>query len=309
MGRTVRVGVTGASGLIGRTLRDELAERGDQVVTFVRTSSSTSSGDTIRWDPHAGEVDEADLRRAGALDALVHLSGAGIGDRRWSESRKREIVESRVRSTDVLCRVLAESGHDVAFLASASAVGWYGPRGDDVLDEVAAPGAGFLAELCQHWEQATDPLAQRGVPVAHLRSGVVVSTRGGLLRSQLPLFRLGLGGRLGPGTQWVSPISLLDEVRAILWIIDHRVVGPVNLCAPTPLTNRDFTKELARRIHRPALMRVPSFALTVALGTEMAFELALTSQRVVPRVLETAGFEFKHPDFASALEWAQTTGN
>jgi len=301
----VRVGVAGSSGLIGRALVAALEERGDEVVRFIRTSSSDAAG-SIRWNPARGDVDEDDLRRVGGFDAVVNLAGAGIGDRRWTVARKHEILESRVAATGTLARVLRESGVGAgagAFI-NASAIGWYGSRGDEVLDESSASGSGFLAEVCRAWEDATQPLVDAGTTVAHLRTGIVLSARGGALRQQLGLFRFGLGGRYGSGRQWMSPVSLFDEVRAVLFLLDHPVSGPVNAVAPSPVTNREFTKVLASAVRRPAIFAVPQFALDLALGSEMATELVFASQRVVPGVLASAGFTFEHPDAASAVAWA-----
>lgn len=298
----MRVGVTGSSGLIGSALVDALGERGDEVVAFVRPETRHRPQSHVRWDPALGEVDAGDLARVGRVDALIHLAGEGIGERRWNEQQKERILKSRVTSTNLLAEVAGVL--DVGFVACASAIGWYGDRGDEVLTERSSPGEGFLADVCRQWEEATAPLEARGVSVAHCRSGIVLSANGGALARQLPLFRLGLGAALGSGRQWMSPISLVDEVRAILWILDHRLDGAVNLVAPEPLTNRDFTHHLASLLHRPALLRVPASALRVALGREMADELILCSQRVVPEVLVESGFDFSSRDAASALRSA-----
>jgi uncharacterized protein len=297
----VRVGVTGSSGLIGRALATALRERGDTVVPFIRPGSTQPPGACVRWDPSSDYVDETDLRDVGRLDALVHLAGAGIGDRRWSESRKAIILSSRVESTRLLDQVAQSLPEGVGFLASASAIGWYGDRGSEVLDESSARGDGFLADVCHQWEAATESLGSRGIPVAHFRSGIVLSSRGGALKKQLPPFRYGLGGRFGSGRQWMSTIALFDEVRAILWIIDRQLTGPLNLVAPSPLTNRDFTNELASALHRRAFLTVPSLALRAALGREMANELVLVSQRVTPKRLLESGFVFQYPDAPSAV--------
>ena len=309
MGPGVRVGVTGSSGLIGRSLVEALHERGDVAVPFVRPSSTQVSGDTVRWDPARGVFDEGDLKRIGGLDAVVNLAGAGIGDRRWNASRKREILDSRVTTTTFLVSALPEFPDGGGFLANASAIGWYGSRGDERLDETSTRGAGFLSDVCVAWETATSPLEDRGLGVAHARSGVVLSTKGGVLKKQLPLFRSGLGGRYGAGSQWMSVISLYDEVRALLWVIDHRLTGPVNLVAPQPITNREFTHDLARLVRRPALLNVPTWTLKVALGSEMADELILASERVTPKSLQSSNFKFEHDDSHEALKWALDSTN
>jgi hypothetical protein len=300
----VRVGVTGASGLVGRSLVDALRERGDTTVTFVRPNSQQSVGDTVRWDPSRGDVDEGDLKRVGGLDAVVNLAGAGIGDHRWNAARKKEILDSRVKSTTLLVSALGAFSDGGGFVANASAIGWYGSRGDESLDETSPRGTGFLADVCFEWERATSPLEERGLRVAHVRSGVVLSSKGGVLKKQLLLFRSGLGGHYASGSQWMSVISLYDEVRALLWTIDHQLTGPVNLVAPQPLTNREFTRVLARVLRRPALFNVPKWALEVVLGGEMADELILTSQRVTPGILRSSSFKFEHDDADAALKWA-----
>jgi hypothetical protein len=299
----VRVGVTGSSGFIGSALVTALDERGDEVVRFVRPNSAHRSGEEVRWDPARGLVDEEDLRRVGRFDAVVNLAGAGIADRRWSNTRKAEILTSRTNATAMLIRVLGESS-GTAFLASGSAVGVYGSRGDETLDESSSNGDDFLAHVCTEWEQATAPLERSGTTVAHLRTGIVMSSRGGMLKRQLPLFRLGLGGALGTGRQWFSPISLRDEVRAIVWLLENRASGPFNLVAPAALTNRAFTEALARQLRRPARLRIPSSALRVALGGQLVTGAVLASQRVVPAALLGSGFTFEHPDIESILSSA-----
>jgi uncharacterized protein (TIGR01777 family) len=239
----------------------------------------------------------------------VHLAGAGIGDKRWSARRRREIVSSRVASTAVLVRALAELSRPPATMVSASAVGFYGDRGDEELTEDSGPGTGFLADLCRAWEDATEPAAQAGVRVVRLRSGIVLSAHGGALARQLPLFRLGLGGRLGTGRQWLSWISLADEVGAILHGLDDTALrGPVNATAPTPVTNRDFTRALGRALHRPTVMTVPGMALRIALGPDLASEMVLAGQRVVPTRLTSTGYRFHHADVDSALAAALAPG-
>lgn len=294
----MRVGLTGSSGLIGTALASALAERGDELITFVRPGAQ-APGATVRWDPTRGLLDDGDLARAGTLDAVVHLAGAGIADRRWSKARKEEILRSRVDSTTLLVSALAD--RPPAIFASGSAIGYYGSRGDETLDETSSAGHDFLAQVCREWEASAVPLAERGAVVTRLRTGIVMSSRGGALAKQLPLFRWGLGGRLASGRQWVSPISLVDEVRAILWTLDHRIGGPVNLVCPTPLTNRDFTRALAGHLRRPALATVPAVALKIALGAQLATDAVLASQRVLPGVLTKNGFSFAQPDIRSIL--------
>ncbi|HEY5266484.1 MAG TPA: TIGR01777 family oxidoreductase [Acidimicrobiales bacterium] len=304
MGVNVRVGVTGASGLIGAALVEALNERGDTAVSFVRPSSKLHTSTTVRWDPSRGVVDDGDLHRVGPLDAMVNLAGAGIGDRRWSVSRKREILNSRIAATTLLVSILGELSTGGGFLANASAIGWYGSRGDELLTESSPRGEGFLADVCVAWERATLPLEAKRIGVALVRSGVVLSSKGGALKKQLPLFRSGVGGRYGAGDQWMSVISLVDEIRALLWTIDHRLTGPVNFVAPQPLTNKSFTHELARVLHRPAVFNLPTPVMKAVLGGEMAEELILVSQRVLPEKLLSSDFAFEHSNAREALEWS-----
>ena len=296
----MRVGVTGSSGFIGTALVEALGERGDDVVCFVRPDTPQGVGESIRWDPSRALVDDGDVRRVGGFDAVVNLAGAGIGDRRWTTSRKVEILRSRRDATTLLVRILGESS-GTPLLASASAVGIYGSRGDELLDETSSTGDDFLARVCVEWEAATSPLASSGSTVACLRNGIVMSRRGGALQRQLPLFRFGLGGPLGNGRQWISPISLRDEVRAILFLLDTRGRGPFNLVAPAAVRNRDFTRVLARQLGRPARLRAPSRALSVVLGTELVEGAILASQRVTPGALLASGFNFESSDIESIL--------
>ncbi len=289
----MRVGLTGASGLLGRALTDALSQRGDEVVVFTRPGSTPSPHPTLDWDPLRQSIAPADFERVGELDAVVNLAGAGIGDRRWTLARRREIRDSRLSVTRFLCELLARAGSR-GHLVSASAIGYYGLRGDETLDEASTPGEGFLADVCVAWEDAATGYAVAGGEVATLRTGIVLDARGGALARQLPLFRRGLGGRLGPGTQWVSPISLEDHVRATLFTLDHRLTGALNLVAPSPTTNAGLTRALSRALGRPGRFAVPSFALRLALGRQMADELVLASQRVVPTRLLGAGFAFEH---------------
>jgi uncharacterized protein (TIGR01777 family) len=288
---TMRVGVTGSTGFIGTALVKVLEDRGDEVIHFVRPSSAKAKGRTIRWDPPRHVLDEGDLAAVGGFDAVVHLAGAGIADKRWSEARKNEILTSRTMSTALLVEALA-STKATPVLASGSAIGIYGSRGDEVLTERSVVGDDFLADVCVAWEAAATPLGASGTSVALLRTGIVMGKGGGALARQLPLFRFGLGGQLSTGEQWISPISLHDHVRAILWTIDNKISGPVNLVSPEALTNREFTKLLAQLMKRPALARVPAFALKIVLGPELTTTAVLASQRVEPGILTQTGFSF-----------------
>ncbi len=292
----MRVVISGASGLIGASVVTALRARGDDVTPLVRR---TPAAGEARWDPAAGSIDTGALEGA---DAVVHLAGAGIGDKRWSAARRHEILSSRVQSTSLLARTLARLGRPPSVLVSASAVGFYGDRGDEELTEESSPGSGFLAEVCRTWEDATEAADDAGIRVVRLRSGVVLSAHGGALARQLPLFRLGVGGRLGSGRQWLSWISLPDEVGAVLRALDDPALdGPVNATAPAPVTNRAFTAALGRVLHRPTVMAVPAFALRAALGADLASEMVLAGQRVVPAKLTATGFAFRHADVDTAL--------
>ncbi|MGH9018319.1 MAG: TIGR01777 family oxidoreductase [Acidimicrobiales bacterium] len=292
----MRIAVTGASGLIGRALVTALGEAGDDVRPLVRRQSGPGE---IGWDPTAGRLDP---RALAGIDAVVHLAGAGIGDRRWTDARKQIVLRSRVESTALLARTVASMDNPPKAMVSASAIGYYGDRGDETLTETSAAGSGFQAEVCQAWEQATAPAESAGIRVVHLRSAVVLSRRGGALGRQLPLFRLGLGGRLGSGRQWLSWISLRDEVAVIRRAIDDAgLVGPVNAAAPAPVTNREFTRALGRALHRPAVLAVPPVVLRLVLGRDLADELLLGSVRVVPAKLTEARFPFEDPRLDSAL--------
>jgi uncharacterized protein len=302
----VRVLVSGARGLIGAALSAELLERGDDVITLDRPGANPgpSAGGVraVPWDPAAGAIDREALGANGPYDAVVHLAGAGLGDRRWSRARRDELVRSRVDSTRLIVAELGAMSNPPGVLVNASAIGIYGERGDELLTEESGPGDGFLAELCQQWEAATRPAADAGIRVVCLRSGIVLSARGGALARQLPLFRLGLGARLGSGRQYVSWISLVDEVGAIRRAIDDRsLAGPLNATAPEPVTNAVFTRALGRAVHRPTVLRAPGAALALALGAEMAKEMLLAGQRVVPAKLLGAGHRFAQVRVDEAL--------
>ncbi len=297
----MRIAIAGASGLIGRELITQIRDGGHQPVLFVRPGSTHHDSLTIAWDPARATVNKSDLADAGRIDALVNLSGTGIGDRRWSTQRKADILSSRLTSTSLLVEHLQDFQGESPHLVSASAIGYYGSRGDELLTEESSHGQGFLAEVCTAWEKAATVSSAR---VTLVRTGIVMTKNGGALAKQLPLFKLGAGGILGNGHQWLSPISLRDEVRALLHIIDKGLTGPVNLVAPSAVTNREFTHTLAKILHRPAVLPAPAFALKLALGSEMAEELLLASQRVVPSRLLDSGFTFEHAELRPLLEWA-----
>jgi hypothetical protein len=293
----MRVVVTGSSGLIGRALCSRLLANGHEVVRVVRQPVRPDDH-VLQWNPQAGTIDASALEGA---DAAIHLAGAGIGDRRWNEARKRILFESRSRSTALLSRALAVLDRPPRVLVSASAIGFYGDRGDEVLTEQSPPGDDFLASLCVRWEADTAPAAEAGIRVICARTGIVLSPDGGALPKLLPLFKLGLGGRFGSGAQWWSWISLDDEIRALEWLIENDVRGPVNLSAPNPVTNREFTQVLSAVLRRPALLPVPRFGPKLLLGSEFADAMLFTSARVRPAVLESRGFVFSHSDLEAGL--------
>jgi uncharacterized protein (TIGR01777 family) len=297
----MRVGITGASGLIGSQLCQALEERGDEVIRFVRPETKSSASKVVRWNPGSGDVDENDLRAAGGFDAVIHLAGAGIGDKRWSKSRKNEILNSRLNTTQLLVSALQSMNSGVPHLLSGSAIGFYGSRGDESLTEASSRGTGFLSEVCVEWENAAAPFANNGGSVAFLRTGIVMTKAGGALKKQLPLFQLGLGGKLASGRQWISPISLNDEIRSIIWTMDKKLSGPVNLVSPNPVTNTIFTKALGAQLKRPTLLAVPGFALKIVLGSEMADQVVFSSTKVLPSLLEQSGFAFQQRSIEEIL--------
>lgn len=289
----MRVVIAGSTGLIGTSLVPALRSAGHEVLRLVR--HRPQAPDERGWDPAENRID------AGALDgadAVVNLCGAGIGTKRWTPERKQVLLDSRTAPTDLIARAVAEAG--VTALVNGSAVGYYGHTGDTAVTEQSPPGNGFLADLCRRWEASTRPAADAGARVALARTGLVLSPAGGLLGPLKPLFKLGLGGRIGDGSQYMPWISLDDEVAALRFLVENDLSGPVNLSGPQPVTNAAFTKALASALHRPAPWRVPGFALRAALG-EAADETALAGQRALPAALQQRGFDFHHPDVESAL--------
>ena len=288
----MRVGVTGSTGFIGTALVAALEGRGDDVVRFVRPTTSPIKGRVVRWDPERGVIDDADLAKVGGFDAVINLAGTGIAAHRWSTSYRQGVMTSRTAATALLVEALTAMTSGVAVLVSGSAIGYYGNRGDEMLDETSTAGDNYVAEVCREWEGAAAPFARTGASLALLRTGIVMGREGGVLERLAPLFRAGMGGVIGPGRQWMSPISLHDQVAAMLWLIDHQLSGAFNVTSPEPCTNRQMTKSLARALRRPAVVRVPSLALKLALGGELAENTVLTSQRVVPHALLESGFRF-----------------
>src|SRR5262245_45921852 len=289
--------ITGAHGMIGTALIPHLRARGDRVLRLVRGEPEGS--DDVRWDPPADTIDAAALE---GVDAVIHLAGAGIGDKKWTPARKQLVLESRTQPTGLLTRTLASLDGKPRVLVSASAIGYYGDRGPESLTEDSGPGHDFGAEVCAAWEDATTPAAEAGIRVVRVRSGLVLASHGGFLKRLLLPFRLGLGGRLGSGEQYMSWIALDDELRAILHVVDNGSIGgAVNLTAPNPVPNRAFTDALGRAVHRPTLIPTPMFGVKAVYGGELVATL-LGSQRVSSAKLQSSGFVFAHPDLDAALD-------
>ncbi|MEP6625387.1 MAG: TIGR01777 family oxidoreductase [Acidimicrobiia bacterium] len=290
------VAITGSSGLIGTALANELHERGDRVVPVVR-----GTGLGLRWDPATGVIDASGFA---GFDAVVHLAGEGIGEKKWTDEQKRKIRDSRVQGTALLAGALAGLEQPPSVLVSGSAVGWYGNRGDEALTETSDPGPidDFLVDVCLEWEAATAAAEAAGIRTVHLRSGIVLSPDGGALARMLTPFKLGLGGRVASGRQFMSWISLADEVGAILHAIDTASLsGPVNATAPAPVTNLEFTHALGRALHRPTKLPTPLLPLKVVYGTELVQHLLVEGARVMPAALDNSGYTFAHPTLDVAL--------
>ncbi len=299
----MKVVVAGASGFLGTALVIDLRHRGHQVSTLVRRSPVSES--EFEWHPDRGELDP--LALAGA-DAVISLSGAGIADKRWTPAYQQVLVDSRVQPTTTLARAMAGLPDELrpgSFL-SASAVGYYGDRGDEPLTESSAAGTGFLVDLVRSWEAATDAAGQAGVRVVTLRTGLVLSRTGGLMKRLVPLFKMGAGGKLGTGRQYQPWITLADQLGAIRHILQtEQLAGPVNMVGPEPVRNSEFSAELGKALGRPALLPAPAFGLRLALG-RFADEGVLISQRALPEKLTGSGYRFEHADVRSALAWAIT---
>jgi uncharacterized protein (TIGR01777 family) len=296
----MRILMAGASGFLGTHLVDHLRGQGHDITRLVRRTPEAV--DEVSWQPSAGQLDPAAV--AGA-DAVINLAGVGVGDKRWTASYKSQIRSSRVDSAGTIAQVirkLPEADRPAALL-QGSAIGWYGDTGDREVTEDAPAGSDFLADLCRVWEAAARPAEDAGTRVALLRTGLPLDARGGLLKPQVPLFRMGAGGKLGNGKQWLPWIALADWLSAITFLLDHPgVAGPVNVVGPAPVTNATFTQVFARLLHRPAIMLIPGVALHVALGG-FAGE-ALKSSRVLPGVLSRAGFTWAYPTLEEALRVA-----
>jgi uncharacterized protein (TIGR01777 family) len=285
-----QVAVTGSSGLIGSALVAQLRADGYEVKKIVRRA--TRNNDEVTWNPTLGEIDLSGLAD---VDAIVHLAGVGVGDKRWSAAYKSDILNSRLLGTTTIANAAKTLG--VKKFLSASAIGYYGETGDRSVSESDRGGQDFLSVVCREWEAAADLALD--IPTIKLRTGLVLDPTGGALGRMLPLFKFGLGGKLGNGKQWWSWITLHDQIRAMIFLLESKIIGPVNLTSPNPVTNQEFTAALARALHRPAIFPAPAFALRAALGgfsTEI-----LGSKKVMPKVLTEAGFEFDYPHVSNAL--------
>jgi hypothetical protein len=292
----MKVLITGSSGLIGSVLIESLASNGHEVIRLLRKKFAK---DSPVWDPENDVIDLGDVRE---IAAVVHLAGDNIAEGRWNDRKKGRIRNSRVRGTKLLAEFFAASEHKPRIIVSASAVGVYGDRGEELVDETSEPGNGFLADVCQQWEEATASAVDVGIRVANVRFGVVLSTAGGALKKMLLPFRMGLGGVIGGGKQYMSWVSIDDVVGMIQYVIGNDSMrGPVNLVSPHAVSNHEFTKTLGRVLHRPTIFPMPAFAARLAFG-EMANELLLSSTRAVPKKLMNSGYKFRHPELGEAFE-------
>ena len=292
----MKVAITGSTGLIGSALVPPLRAEGHQVIRIVRRAAGD---DEVQWNPNGGTIE---WRKLEGIDAVVHLAGAGVGDRRWSTDYKQLILSSRIDGTTTLVKALALLATPPSVLLSASAVGYYGIRGDEVLTEYSHAGTGFLADVCVRWEASASAASTSGIRVVNLRTGVVLSAAGGALKKQLWPFRLGIGARLGRGDQQFSWISRRDAVDAIAFLMGNSALaGPFNVTSPDPVTNAAFTRALGRALHRPAGLALPGSILRAAVGTEMSSEFLLASQRVLPERLLDSGFTFADRTLSEGL--------
>ena len=296
--------ISGSTGLIGRALVDRLESSSHEVVRLIRpTSRSGVTG--LTWDPAQGLLDPQELE---GFDAIIHLAGENIANRRWSEEQKQRIRDSRVVGTSLLANALACLNSPPSVFACASAGGYYGDRGGEILTDSATPGTDFLAQATREWEEATAPASEAGIRVVNMRISVVLTAAGGMLKRILPIFKLGLGGRLGSGSQYMSWITRKDLIDAFVWVMENdELSGGVNISSPNPVTNAEFTRALGREVGRPAVFSVPRFALKVAQGD--LSDVVLSSLRMAPERLDESGFEFVHPEIEGALRWALDGGS
>ena len=291
----MRIVVAGASGLVGSVLVPKLVGERAEVTRLVRSAAGPGE---IEWHPDRGTIDAPSLE---GFNAIINLAGDGIANGRWTEDKKRRILESRVNGTRLLSETMAKLSPKPATFINASAIGFYGSRGEELVDEGSGPGEGFLANVCREWESATAPAEQAGIRVVKLRLGVILTRDGGIMGSMLQPFKLGLGGKVGAGKQVISWVAMEDVVAAISFILYHETLrGPINVVAPRPVTNEEFTKTLGRVLSRPTFMAMPAFAARLAFG-EMADEMMLSSTRVAGKVLNDAGFKFRYPELEGAV--------
>ena len=294
----MKILVSGSHGLVGKALIDSLTTDGHEVLKLVRSKRAFGAPE-IEWQPNQGQLDAGHLE---GFDVVVHLAGESIASGRWTDDKKRAIRESRVKGTTLLSETIARLSRPPAAFICASAIGYYGNRGDELLTEKSAPGKDFLASVCVEWEKATKPAMEKGIRTIQARFGVILDTDGGALSQMLTPFRMGIGGRVGSGRQWMSWIALEDVVNGLKFLIAAKQVeGPANFVAPNPVTNAEFTKTLGRVLSRPTLIPVPAFAARLVFG-ELADALLLSSQRVEPGVLEDKGFLFSWPTLEPALQ-------
>jgi uncharacterized protein (TIGR01777 family) len=293
----MRVLISGSHGLVGQALIGSLTNDGHEIHRLVRRGRAVGSSE-IEWHPNQGLIDADHFER---LDAVVHLAGESIASGRWSAEKKQKIRDSRVNGTQLLSRSLAQLSRPPATFICASAIGYYGNRGDEVLTEQSPPGKDFLSQVCVEWEKATQPAVEKGIRTVNARFGIILAKDGGALAKMLPPFRMGVGGRIGDGKQWMSWIALDDVVAALRFVTTNEVVeGAANIVAPNPVRNADFTKALGKALGRPTLFPIPAFGVRLAFG-EMADALLLASQRVEPARLKDLGYEFKHEDIGKTL--------
>lgn len=300
----MKILISGSTGLVGEALIKSLTNDGHEVVRLVRRERSTGALE-IEWHPNQGRIDSQHLE---GFDAVVHLAGESIASGRWSEAKKRSIRESRTKGTSLLSESLARLSHPPSVFLSASAIGYYGNRGNELLKESSAPGNDFLADVCVEWEAATKPAVEKGIRTVYTRFGMILDSDGGALAKMLTPFRMGIGGKVGEGTQWMSWIALDDVIAALRFLIgDESISGPVNIVAPNPVTNAEFTRTLGRTLSRPTILPMPAFGARLVFG-EMADALLLSSQKVEPSVLEDKGFRFSWPTLEPALKHILAAG-
>lgn len=299
----MRTLISGSTGLIGRALVRRLEADGHEVVRLVRPET-TGGVSGVTWDPATGVLDPSEFE---GFDAVVHLAGENIADRRWSDEQKRRIRDSRVVGTTLLSTTLASLNSPPSVFICASAGGYYGDRSDEILKDSAVPGTDFIASATKEWEEACQPAAEAGIRVANLRISVVLTSSGGMLKRVLPIFKLGFGGKLGSGSQYFSWITLQDAIESIVWTAENdEISGGINITSPNPVTNAEFTRALGRALGRPSIFSVPRFALRVMQGD--LSDVVLSSLRMEPERLVESGFEFSHPEIEDALRWAVEDG-